>query len=125
MGLKFLTSAIFGLLSLSGFGSAYTNPIRNPNGADPFITYFEEWYYFLVTEQDNIQIARAESLESLKEPERVLVYADVEPSRCCNMWAPEIHFLEGSWYLYYSAGSSGDLSQQRAHVLKGELYASA
>ena len=33
------------------------------------------------------------------------------------MWAPELHYLENKWYLYYTAGS-GDLGTQRTFVLE-------
>ncbi|MGW2571484.1 hypothetical protein [Streptomyces sp. NPDC001537] len=36
------------------------------------------------------------------------------------MWAPEIHFLDGKWYLYYSAAQAGAAccDTQRTHVLE-------
>lgn len=112
--------SIFGVLANLGYVGGYTNPIRNSSGADPFITYFDGWYYFLATEGINIQMARSETFAGLKEPDRVVVYSDDDPSRCCNVWAPEIHYLGGLWYLYYTAGTDGDADQQRMHVLEGE-----
>ncbi|KAG6919500.1 hypothetical protein DXG01_005090 [Tephrocybe rancida] len=35
------------------------------------------------------------------------------------MGAPEIHYVSGAWYIYYSAGTSGTFDNQRTHVLKG------
>ncbi|HLV33937.1 MAG TPA: family 43 glycosylhydrolase, partial [Spirillospora sp.] len=52
----------------------------------------------------------------------VQIYAETEPSRCCNMWAPEFHLLDGPnglrWYFYYTAGTSGTLDNQHTHVLE-------
>ena len=39
------------------------------------------------------------------------------------MWAPEVHYLGGLWYIYYTAGTSADLNGQRLHVLKGSCSA--
>src|SRR6185295_3434994 len=37
---------------------------------------------------------------------------------CCNVWAPEFHLFNGRWYLYYTAGWSQNLDNQRTHVLE-------
>jgi GH43 family beta-xylosidase len=53
------------------------------------------------------------------------VWEGDQPARCCNMWAPELHRLDGPsgkrWYLYYTAGPSGmNTENQRMHVLESE-----
>jgi GH43 family beta-xylosidase len=40
--------------------------------------------------------------------------------RTNNMRQPELHYLDGLWYIYYTAGSSANLDLQRPHVLKGK-----
>jgi GH43 family beta-xylosidase len=36
-----------------------------------------------------------------------------------NVWAPELHYLNGKWYIYYTAGSSvSDHNTQRSFVLE-------
>ncbi len=38
-----------------------------------------------------------------------------------NVWAPELYFLDGKWYLYYAAGRGGlDLGSQRTYVLEND-----
>ncbi|KAH6972853.1 putative xylanase [Ilyonectria sp. MPI-CAGE-AT-0026] len=107
--------------SLFGSASAFTNPIRSPGGSDPQVTYSGGWYYLISTEWDNLQLARAETIEGLKTAESKIIYSDTNASRCCNVWAPELHFFDGNWYLYYTAGNSGatNLDNQRSHVIKG------
>ena len=43
-----------------------------------------------------------------------------------NAYQPELHYFDGLWYIYYTAGSSANLDLQRPHVLKGtdRLYGS-
>ena len=36
------------------------------------------------------------------------------------MWAPEVQWINDSWYIYYSASNKDDLGTQRIHVLKGK-----
>ncbi|KAH6874246.1 glycosyl hydrolase [Coprinopsis sp. MPI-PUGE-AT-0042] len=67
-------------------------------------------------------IARATTIAGLKTASPKVVWQDTNTaSRCCNLWAPEIHWQskEGSWYIYYSAGTAGTFDNQRMHVLKG------
>lgn len=34
---------------------------------------------------------------------------------------PELHYFDGLWYIYYTAGTSANLDLQRPHVLKGVI----
>lgn len=111
-------------LGLFGSAQAFTNPIRNPGGGDPQVTYFDGYYYLISTEWTNLQLSRAKTIEGLKTATPKVIYTDSNASRCCNVWAPEIHYFDGKWYLYYTAGLAGDnLTGQRSHVLKGKLFA--
>ncbi|KAI1102133.1 glycoside hydrolase family 43 protein [Jackrogersella minutella] len=99
--------------------AAFTNSIRNPGGSDPQIVYSDGYYYLMSTTWSNVQIARATSIEGLKTAERKTIYSSSEASRCCNVWAPEVHLLGGAWYVYFSAGNGDNLDGQNLHVLKG------
>ncbi|KAG9049646.1 hypothetical protein FS837_009617 [Tulasnella sp. UAMH 9824] len=81
--------------------TTFTNPIKNPNGSDPFM------------------ITRATTVTGLKTATPKVVWTDSTSTRCCNVWAPEIHKIGSTWYLYYTAGQSADLGLQRSHVLQG------
>ncbi|KAF8659840.1 hypothetical protein AX16_001725 [Volvariella volvacea WC 439] len=118
--LKLFTVLLF-LASQLLLVNTFTNPIKESNGSDPFIVYHEGYYYLTTTTWTNIQITRATSIAGLKSATPKTVWTDSTSSRCCNMWAPEIHWQsrEGAWFLYYSAGSSGTFDNQRMHVLRG------
>lgn len=119
MALGKLLQATLAFTTLFGFACAFTNPIRNPGGSDPQVSYSGGWYYLISTEWDNLQLARAETIDGLKTAESKVIYTDSNASRCCNVWAPELHYFDGTWYLYYTAGGSENLDNQRSHVLKG------
>ncbi|KAF5023544.1 hypothetical protein F66182_4411 [Fusarium sp. NRRL 66182] len=107
-------------LGLIGSARAYTNPLRNPGGGDPQITYTGGYYYLISTEWDNLQLARATTIEGLKTATPKVIYTDNSPNRSGNFWAPELHYLGGRWYIYYTAGSKGtNLDNQRGHVIRG------
>jgi GH43 family beta-xylosidase len=117
---NFLT-LFFSLLPLLTLASCatYSNPLRNPEGSDPFIVYTGGYYYLLTTTWTNVSISRATTLNGLKTATKKVVYSTSTASRCCNVWSPEVHYFDGTWYIYYTAGTSTDLNGQRVHVLVG------
>ncbi|KAL4930252.1 glycoside hydrolase family 43 protein [Aspergillus undulatus] len=119
ISMQCLVLAFTGLLTILPLSSAWTNPIRNPGGSDPFIAYSGGYYYLLTTEWDNVQISRSTTIEGLKTASSKVIYSDTTSSRCCNIWAPEVHYLGGRWYVYFTAGNGDNLDGQRLHVLAG------
>ncbi len=122
-----MVCAILALLTLS-LSSAQSEPatLRNPltiSGPDPWLTYYDGYYYLATTTGGStLNMRRSPTLAGLKTASPIHIYQETDPSRCCNMWAPEFHLLEGPdgprWYYYYSAGTSGTLDNQRTHVLE-------
>ena len=110
--------------------STFTNPLKPKNGADPFIIRSladtdnqEPGYYYLLNtaSQGQIEMIRSETLDGLKTGETQIVWSDSTPSRCCSLWAPEVHELGGTYYMFYTAGP--DNSPDRTpHVLKGGSF---
>ncbi|KIY66548.1 glycoside hydrolase family 43 protein [Cylindrobasidium torrendii FP15055 ss-10] len=98
---------------------AFTNPIKTKDGSDPFMVYHEGYYYLTTTTWSNIQITRATTVGGLKTATPKVVWTDSTASRCCNMWAPEIHWIDNAWYIYYTAGVSANSNDQHIHALKG------
>ena len=37
----------------------------------------------------------------------------------CFQGAPELHYVEGRWYVYFTAGDSADTNNQFINVLEG------
>ncbi|EJD48641.1 Arabinanase/levansucrase/invertase [Auricularia subglabra TFB-10046 SS5] len=111
------------------FGAAtFTNPIKKTDGSDPYIVYSNGYYYLTTTTWSNIQIARATTMAGLKTATPKVVWSDSTASRCCNLWAPEVHWSFNKWHIYYSAGSSGTFDNQKLHALEGssnDIWASS
>lgn len=99
--------------------ATFSNPLKNPNGSDPQMVYTGGYYYLMTTTWTDLEITRATTINGLKTGEKKVVYTDTTASRCCNVWAPELHYLNNKWYIYYTAGNSADLDGQRLHVLQG------
>ncbi len=79
-------------------------------GADPFVTYHDGYYYYVRMGRNDtgIWVTKAAELSRIGKVEPVCVYmpSGNQPSR--ELWAPEIHFIDGKWYIYYTAGQGAD-----------------
>lgn len=105
----------------SASAATVTNPIKAQKGADPWISYHDGNYYLVTTSWTNvITMRKSATLAGLATAPNIQVWTGDAASRCCNIWAPEIHFLDGRWYLYYVAGQNvTDYNPtQRTHVLE-------
>ncbi|GAB2750905.1 family 43 glycosylhydrolase [Streptomyces bullii] len=105
----------------SASAASFTNPVKAQKGADPWISYHEGNYYLVTTSwTDVITVRKSATLAGLSTAPSVQVWKGDAASRCCNIWAPELHFLNGRWYLYYVAGQNvSDYNPtQRSHVLE-------
>lgn len=103
----------------------FRNPLNVTGGADPWLTYYEGNYYLATTTwRSDLTMWMSPTLAGLKTAEPVQIYYETDPSRCCNMWAPEFHLLDGPngprWYFYYTAGTAGPTDNQHLHVLESE-----
>lgn len=92
-----------------------------PQRADPFITRVEGAWYFTasVPEYDRIILRRADSLEGLRTaPETVIWRAHEEGWMSQHIWAPELHRIDGAWYIYFAASRKDDIWALRPWVLR-------
>ncbi|MFF8099381.1 family 43 glycosylhydrolase [Streptomyces sp. NPDC016640] len=126
MARRLLTLLAALLLALS-FGqssaqaASFGNPVKAQKGADPWIVRHDGDYYLISTSwTDVITIRKSPTLGGLATAPSVQVWQGDAASRCCNIWAPELHHLNGRWYLYYVAGQNvADYNPtQRSHVLE-------
>lgn len=121
----FLAMVLFvALAAINARAATFTNPLIS-NGADPWLEYYNGNYYLTTTTWNSqIVMRKSPTIAGLKTAAAVYVWSDTTASRCCNIWAPEIHRLNGPsgyrWYLMYSAGVSTDLGGQKNHVLESE-----
>lgn len=89
--------------------------------ADPHISRFGNNYYFTATvpEYDRIELREANTLDGLKSASPRVVWrrhAEGEMSR--NVWAPELHEINGKFYIYFAAGASYNRWKIRPYVLE-------
>ncbi|GAM85845.1 hypothetical protein ANO11243_038530 [Dothideomycetidae sp. 11243] len=91
-----------------GNGS-FTNPVLQSYGADPFVVQYNGQYLMTYTTNDNITLLRSSSLTDWDNAEVKLVFAPpTGQNYSTDLWAPEIHNLNGLWYFIFTADPAGD-----------------
>jgi GH43 family beta-xylosidase len=88
-------------------GETFTNPLL-PSGPDPWVTQEDGVYYYTNTLGNRIALWRTTDIADLAHAERKTVWTPPATGPNAKLiWAPELHRLNGKWYLYYSATASG------------------
>ena len=90
--------------------------------ADPYVyLHSDGWYYFTasVPAYDGICLRRAKTLAGLPAaPETMVWHKHENGPMSKNIWAPELHFLDGKWYLYFAGGDEENMWKIRPYVLE-------
>jgi GH43 family beta-xylosidase len=95
----------------------FTNPLL-PAGADPWCIYKDGYYYYTNTTARNITIWKTDNIAKLASAQKKVIFTPPpHKSYSRALWAPEIHFLKGKWYIYFAA-DSGDNKGHRMWVLE-------
>jgi GH43 family beta-xylosidase/alpha-L-arabinofuranosidase len=99
----------------------WSNPIL-PQRADPHaMLHTDGWYYFTATvpEYDRIELRRAKTLGGLSTAEpKVIWRKHARGPMSHHIWAPEIHFINGKWYIHFAAGRAESIWHIRPYVLE-------
>jgi len=125
------TSAVLVTLCLSSSvcaqpeAKAVTAGISNPlieQRADPWcMRHTDGFYYFTATapEYDRIELRRAQTVAGLAGAEVKVIWRKHDNGPMSyHIWAPEIHHIDGKWYIYFAAARADDIWAIRIYVLE-------
>jgi GH43 family beta-xylosidase len=98
----------------------FTNYLRG--GADPYMFYYNGFYYYTSTASKSIVLHKVANIADLKTSTG---YTVLRPTYGQNLWSPEIHYFsaaevgaeQAGWYMFLSF-DDGTTSIQRQHVVK-------
>lgn len=97
------------------FEDCYRNPLIEER-ADPYITRGVDGIYYFTASfpmrsekdpngYDRVILRKAARIEDLRQAEEITIWkADDKAKTHRFIWAPELHFISGRWYIFY-AGS--------------------
>jgi len=90
--------------------------------ADPYITRANDGrYYFTasVPEYDKIVLRCSDTLLGLKDAEEKTIWTKhSEGDMSQHVWAPELHYLFGKWYIYFASSRTDDIWKLRPYILE-------
>ncbi|RCX22640.1 GH43 family beta-xylosidase [Fontibacillus phaseoli] len=105
----------------------YINPVVERR-ADPWVYKHRDGYYYFtasVPEYDRIEVCRSTTIQGLKDAIPAVVWRKYETGLLsANIWAPEIHYIQGKWYIYFAAARTTEtqdgLFDHRMFVLEND-----
>jgi len=90
--------------------------------ADPYVYKHKDGQYYFTASlpsYDAVFLRKASTLEGLQEAEEVTVWEKHETGIMgAHIWAPELHYLQGKWYIYFAGGNADDIWAIRPYVLE-------
>ncbi|WP_303835364.1 family 43 glycosylhydrolase [Ruminococcus flavefaciens] len=103
--------------------------------ADPYVVDGGDGYYYFTASYpaygsvdkgyDRIILRRSNTVGGLASAEEKTIWkAHTSGILAKHIWAPEMHYIGGSWYIFFAAGASSDIWAIRPYVLKcdGDPY---
>lgn len=113
------------LLLVSTPPTAAAEEVSNPlieHRADPqILRHSDGFYYFIATvpEYDRIELRRARHLNGLRDAEPTVLWRKhASGPMSAHIWAPELHRIDGKWYIYFAAGEAEKVWNIRMYVLE-------
>ena len=90
--------------------------------ADPYIYRHRDgscYFTASVPEYDRIILRRSETILGLRKAKEVTVW-EKHPKgiMSTHIWAPELHYINDRWYIYFAAGDVDDIWAIRPYVLE-------
>lgn len=93
--------------------------VAAPDGADPFVyRHADGWYYDAHSNGGEVLLRRSRTISALGGGEtRVAWRPPPGTAYSRELWAPEVHFIRGKWYIYVAA-DDGENANHRMYALE-------
>ncbi len=100
-----------------GIGYQKVSNTRDIGGDDPWVVEHNGSYYYCWSE-GGVKVAKIESLDKIEKKNGKQVFSS--GSSFHNIWAPELHYIDGQWYIYVAmCWNSTENADHRMFVLRG------
>jgi GH43 family beta-xylosidase len=94
----------------------FSNPLL-PSGPDPWVIYRGGFYYYTNTLGDRIALWRTRDITRLRTAETKTVWRPPAAGPdSASIWAPELHWIRGRWYLYFAASDRAHNDDAHRHI---------
>src|SRR5579884_3669229 len=111
-----LMALLLGACQRRGSAQTFTNPLFKSQ--DPWVLFWHGSYYYSESSGQSVLVRQSKTLTGLASATPTTVWtAPSSGPNSQDVWAPEIHWLNGVWYIYYAA-DDGNNADHRLFVLK-------
>lgn len=90
--------------------------------ADPYVYRHKDgtyWFTASVPAYDRIVLRKSDTLDALADAGEVTIWErHAQGIMSIHIWAPEIHYIDGKWFVYFAAGDQADIWAIRPYVLE-------
>lgn len=98
----------------------FNNPLAEQR-ADPWVHKTDDGTYYLIAtvpEYDRIVLRKANTINGLKNAQEKVVWNKHKRGVMGHhIWAPELHRIDGTWYIHFAAGEAENIWNIRMWVL--------
>ncbi|QPC83353.1 family 43 glycosylhydrolase [Phototrophicus methaneseepsis] len=114
-------SFILPRMEVSAIECVFNNPII-AQGQDPSVVYQDGYYYLVQSNGGQLTIAKSSTITGLGYATPVGVFSPPSGEPYSHdMWAPELVYIDGNWYIYVAATNSpGANATHRMYVLQAD-----
>lgn len=115
-----LAALFFCAGSCGPFGGAsaetFTNPLL-PSGPDPWVIYRDGFYDYTNTLGDRIALWRTRDITRLRTAQTKVIWRPPAAGPdSASIWAPELHWIHGKWYVYFAASDRAHDDDAHRHI---------
>ncbi|MHA6482530.1 family 43 glycosylhydrolase [Paenibacillus sp. strain BS8-2] len=104
----------------TGHGGTFRNTLAGMDTPDPSIAYHEGFYYMTFTHNGaDVMVMKSRTLDFKHAEKKVVWYPPVDTAYSANLWAPEIQYVRGKWYIYFAA-DDGANENHRMYALEAD-----
>ena len=97
----------------------FHNPLL-PSGPDPWVVTHGGFYYYMNTTGRNLTVWKTRNITDLAHAEKKVVWTPpAEGPYSKEIWAPELHRMDGAWYIYFAA-DAGKNESHRIYVIENK-----
>jgi len=82
--------------------TTFTNPLTS-SGPDPWVYQKDGAYYFMRTTGGDLRIRKTAKMSELGTSVEKVIWTPPAGNTYRDIWAPELYFFDGKWYVYFSA----------------------
>lgn len=104
----------------NGHGGTFKNTLAEIDTPDPSVVYRDGYYYMTFTHNGaDVMIMKSRTLDFRQSQRKTVWYPPLDTTYSADLWAPEIQYIQGKWYIYFAA-DDGTNENHRMYVLEAD-----